>query len=84
MSNDRFTLEERMTSILDIGDMIEDLMHMIGDSPDTPTEDQIINQLIGMKSTLNIRYERMWMVFEELIKSGVITNQPNEQCKSKT
>lgn len=84
MSSDRFTLEERLSSISEIGEMIEDLIYMIGDSPNRVTEDQMLNHLIGMKSTLDIRYERMWIVFEELIKTGVLTNQPSKECKSKT
>lgn len=66
--NDRFTLEEKITKILDIEDLIEDLIFKIGDSTSPASEDEILNALIGMKFTLNARHEQTWSVFEDLVK----------------
>jgi hypothetical protein len=70
--NDRFTLEEKITKILDIEDLIEDLMFKIGDSTCPASEDDILNALIGIKFTLNVRHEQTWSVFEDLVKRKII------------
>ena len=70
--NDRFTLEEKITKILDIEDLIEDLIFKIGDSTSPASEDDILNALIGIKFTLNTRHEQTWSVFEDLVKRKII------------
>jgi len=70
--NDRFTLEDKLSRLLDIEQMIEDLIYKVGDSAQPATEDDILNALIGMKFTLNTRYEQTWNVFEDLIKRKII------------
>ena len=75
---DRFDLDERISRLLDISENIEDIIYMVGDSPNKPTEDDLLNALIGLKSTLDIRYERMWNTFEELIKNGQITSKQTD------
>lgn len=76
---DRFDLEDRISKLLDISENIEDLIYMVGDSPNKPTEDDLLNALIGLKSTLDVRYERLWSTFEELIKNGQLkSNQIDE------
>ena len=74
MTIDRFELEERISSMLDIGESIDDLIYLIGDAKETPTEDEILNALIGMKSSLDIKYKRLWSTFEQLIQDGTIKN----------
>lgn len=76
---DRFDLEDRISKLLDIDESIEDIIYMVGDSPNKPTEDDLLNALIGLKSTLNIRYERMWNTFEELIKNGQIKSKQTDE-----
>lgn len=76
---DRFDLEERISRLLDISENIEDIIYMVGDSPNKPTEDDLLNALIGLKSTLDIRYERMWNTFEELIKNGQIKSKQTDE-----
>ena len=67
---DRFDLEDRITRFWDINENVEDLIYMIGDSPNKPSEDDLLNALIGLKSTIDIRYERLWSVFEKLVENG--------------
>lgn len=76
---DRFDLEDRISKLLDIDECIEDIIYMVGDSPNKPTEDDLLNALIGLKSMLNIRYERMWNTFEELIKNGQIKSKQTDE-----
>lgn len=69
---DRFDLEDRITKLLDITENVEDLIYKVGDSPQKPSEDDLLNALIGLKSTIDIRYERLWTTFEQLITDGQI------------
>jgi hypothetical protein len=71
--NDRFTLEEKISKMLDVSDMIDDLIFKIGDSKCPANEDDVLNALIGMQFTLNARHEQVWTVFEDLIKRKIIT-----------
>ena len=74
MTIDRFELEDRISSMLSIGDNIDDLIYLIGDAKERPTEDEMLNALIGMKSSLDIKYKRLWSTFEQLIQDGTIKN----------
>lgn len=69
---DRFTLEDKISKILDIEDMIDDLIFKIGDSTAPANEDDILNALIGMKFTLSARHEQIWTVFEDLVERKII------------
>ena len=52
--------EEDMTSINTIVDELEVLMYKIGESESGPTEDQLLNMIIGMIELHRVRYEKMW------------------------
>ena len=71
---DRFDLEEAMSALYNMGDDIDAILHSYMDARVRPTEDDMANMLIGAKALHNARYQRMWQVFEELIKNGVISN----------
>lgn len=72
-SMDRYDLEEAMGEMLSTQNDIETLIYAIGDSPIKHTEDQLLNMLIGMKQLNEIRYQKMWGIFEQLIKDKKIT-----------
>ena len=69
----RFDLEEAMGEIGQIPNDIETIMYAYADSPIKATEDDILNMLIGVKQLHETRYQKMWAIFEELIKNKVIT-----------
>jgi hypothetical protein len=69
---DRFDLEDAISRMLDIDNELEDLIYKVGDDKNKPTEDEILNILIGMKALNQVRYDRLWTVFENLIKHDVI------------
>ena len=71
----RFELEDAMSNLHQIGEDIETIIYAIGDSPIKHTEDQLLNMLIGMKQLHDTRYQKMWNVFEQLIKNGTIANK---------
>lgn len=72
-SMDRYDLEEAMGEMLSTQNDIETLIYAIGDSPIKHTEDQLLNMLIGMKQLNETRYQKMWGIFEQLIKDKKIT-----------
>ena len=72
---DRFELEEAITDVFTSNDELETLLYRIGDSPVTPTEDQIQNILIGIIELNKVRYEKLWNTFEVLIANGTISNK---------
>lgn len=69
----RFDLEEAMGEIAQTPNDIETIMYAYADSPIKATEDDILNMLIGVKQLHETRYQKMWVIFEELIKNKVIT-----------
>ena len=74
----RFDLEDAMSDLHQIGEDIETIIYVIGDSPVKHTEDQLLNMLIGMKQMHETRYQKMWNIFESLIKNGKISNKETQ------
>ena len=72
---DRFDLEEAISEIFTTNEELEVLEYRIGDSPVNPTEDELLNMLIGIKELNKVRYEKLWNTFEALIANGVISNK---------
>lgn len=70
----RFDLEEAMSALHNMGDDIDTILHAYMDSKIKLTEDGMANMLIGVKALHEARYQRMWQVFEQLIKEKVITS----------
>ena len=54
---DRFELEEAISEVFTTNEELETLLYRIGDSPVTPTEDEILNMLIGIIELNKVRYE---------------------------
>ncbi len=75
---DRFDLEDAMSALHGMGDDIDAILHSYMDAKVRPTEDEMGNMLIGAKALHNARYQKMWEVFEELIKNGTISNKDIE------
>ena len=69
---DRFDLEEAMGEMLATQNDIETIIYAIRDSPIKHTEDELLNMLIGMKQLNQTRYQKMWYIFEQLIKEKKI------------
>lgn len=71
----RFDLEEAMSQLYNMGDDIDIVLHSYMDARIRPTEDEMANMLIGIKALHNARYQKMWQIFEELVKNKTITNK---------
>ena len=78
----RFELEDAMSDLYQVGNDIEAIIYAIGDSPVKHTEDQLLNMLIGMKQMHETRYQKMWNIFEQLIKNGTISNNNVEDIQN--
>lgn len=68
----RFDLEDAMSSLYNMSDDLDVILHSYMDARVRPSEDDMANMLIGAKALHNARYQKMWEIFEELIKTGVI------------
>jgi len=69
-NRNRFDLEEAMSEMNQLPNDIETIMYAYADSPVDATEDEIVNMLIGVKQLHEVRYQKMWQIFEALIKNG--------------
>lgn len=74
----RFDLEDAMSRMLDTNNEIDDLIYKVGDCPEKPDEDEILNMLIGIKALNDSRYSRMWMIFEKLIENETIRSETEQ------
>ena len=78
---DRFDLEERITDYARASEeIIELLLYMIGDSPETPTEDELLNVLIGFQASQKYRYNQLWNTFEQLITNKTLKHEVKENA----
>jgi len=73
--NDRFDLEEAISEVFTTNEELEVLLYRIGDSPVVPSEDEIMNILIGIIELNKVRYEKLWNTFEALVSNGVISSK---------
>jgi hypothetical protein len=66
----RHDLEEAIGWMAQLPNDIDTIIYAVGDAPEPPTEDELLNMLIGVKQLHETRYQKMWSTFEELIKQG--------------
>ena len=64
-----------MSALHNLSDDIDTVIHSYADAKIRPTEDDMLNMLIGIKALHETRYQRMWQTFEHLIKTKVITDK---------
>tara|TARA_R110002110_G_scaffold135418_10_gene319494 strand:- start:5 stop:274 length:270 start_codon:yes stop_codon:yes gene_type:complete len=63
---DGFTLDERIREFATVTEDLELLIYKIGESLEDPTEDELINILIGIISLHKVRYERVRNTINEI------------------
>tara|TARA_R110001606_G_scaffold141554_2_gene280787 strand:+ start:475 stop:699 length:225 start_codon:yes stop_codon:yes gene_type:complete len=56
--------EDAMVGMLATTEDLETLLYKIGDAPGKPTEDELMNILIGTIEMNKVRYERLWCEYE--------------------
>ena len=74
----RFDLEEAISEVFTANEELETLLYRVGDSPVAPSEDEILNILIGIIALNKVRYEKLWNTFETLLANGTISNKEGE------
>lgn len=75
----RFDLEEAITEVFTFNEELDTIIYRVGDSPVTPTEDDLINMMIGIKELNKVRFEKLWNTFEALLANGVISNKHTDE-----
>jgi hypothetical protein len=79
MNYDRFDLEEQIMKCWSVVDDVNDLYEHIGDSGefvDMPPKyvDKVMNKLLGVKELYDMRFQKLWDVFDYMIKDGQFQN----------
>ncbi len=62
--------ESDMSDTYNIFNELETILYKIGDAPAQPTEDQLMNMLIGVIDLHKVRYEKMWASWNEFQKQN--------------
>ena len=68
--SDRFDLEQQIMACWDITSDIDTLCEGVLESD--MTTDQIANILLGMKQLYELKFDKMFRTFEELIQDGIV------------
>ena len=71
---DRFDLEDKITSMLNINDDLSVYMTTMYDTRGSLSEDQSLNALIGIMEMHRQRYELLWTQFDQMIRDKQILN----------
>lgn len=70
---DRFDLEQNILKCWNVTDDIDLLYENVMDRAPEMTTDEIANALLGLQSLYNMRFEKLWTNFEQLIKDKKLT-----------
>ena len=62
--------ESDMSDTYNIFNDLETILYKVGDAPTQPTEDQLMNMLIGVIDLHKVRYEKMWASWNEFQKQN--------------
>ena len=62
--------ESDMSDTYNIFNDLETILYKVGDAPTQPTEDQLMNMLIGVIDLHKVRYEKMWESWNEFQKQN--------------
>ena len=62
--------ESDMSDTYNIFNELETILYKVGDAPAQPTEDQLMNMLIGVIDLHKVRYEKMWASWNEFQKQN--------------
>ena len=62
--------ESDMSDTYNIFNELETILYKVGDAPAQPTEDELMNMLIGVMDLHKVRYEKMWASWNEFQKQN--------------
>lgn len=72
-TNDRFDLEQNIMKCWNVTDDIYVLYEGVMDSNPEMTTDQIANALLGLHQMYELKFNKLWNNFEQLIKDKKLT-----------
>ena len=62
--------ESDMSDTYNIFNELETILYKVGDATTQPTEDELMNMLIGVIDLHKVRYEKMWESWNEFQKQN--------------
>jgi hypothetical protein len=62
--------ESDMSDTYNIFNELETILYKVGDASTQPTEDELMNMLIGVIDLHKVRYEKMWASWNEFQKQN--------------
>lgn len=66
--SDIFDLEEQMLSFGNVTSDIELVVRHLMDRPQGYTSDDVMNKFMAIKDLYEIKFQRMWSTFDEVVK----------------
>jgi hypothetical protein len=73
-SIDRFDLEQEIMNCWQIKEDLDTLLHAYMDGPKM-TEDEVSNVILGLSSLYQLKFQKCWDTFEQLLKNGGFSNK---------
>ena len=78
----RFNLEEEIQNVWNTENDLDTILYRIMDAKDgPPSEDDLVNMLLGLKEIHKSRCIKLWDVFETMVNEKVF-DQPNVESKT--
>ena len=78
---DRFDLEEEIHNVWNTENDLDTILYRIMDAKDgPPSEDDVVNMLLGLKEIHKSRCIKLWDVFETMVNEKVF-DQPEVESK---
>lgn len=73
---DRFDLEQEILACWNVTTDLDVFLHRYLDGPEM-SEDDVANVILGIKSLYELKFEKCWNTFEQLLKNGGFTSKLN-------
>jgi len=68
-------LEEAISQLNNIQDNLDAIIKAVGDLPRKPTEDEVLNMLIGVKDLHQVWYDNAWIELENFKREREIFDE---------
>ena len=73
-SIDRFDLEQDIMACWNVVDDLDVFLSRYMDGPEM-SDDDVANVILGIKSLYQLKFQKLWDTFEQLLKNGGFSNQ---------
>jgi len=73
---DRFSLEEELHKVMwSTVDDLDTILYRMMDAPESPSEDEIINMISGLRELHSARSLKLWDIFETMVKDDCFISE---------